>query len=68
VDELMSLLTITPHGEDFCIEPIFDPRQRALWSADRRSFTAAWYVSIDMGFVSWQDFSAYYHVRAVSDI
>jgi serine/threonine-protein kinase len=66
VDELMSLLTETPHGEDFCIAPIFDPCQRALWSCDRRSFTAAWYVSVDMGFVSWQDFSAYYYVRAVS--
>ena len=68
VNELMSLLTETPHGEDFCIAPIFDPCQRALWSCDRRSFTAAWYVSVDMGFVSWQDFSAYYYVRAVSDI
>ena len=67
VDELMSLLTETPHGEDFCIAPVFDPCQRALWSCDRRSFTAAWYVSVDMGFVSWQDFSAYYYVRAVSD-
>jgi len=68
VDELMSLLTVTPHGEDFCIEPIFDSRQRALWSSDRRSYTAAWYVSADMGFVAWQDFSAYYYVRAVSQI
>jgi len=67
VEELMSLLTETPHGEDFCIAPIFNPCQRALWSCDRRSFTAAWYVSVDMGFVSWQDFSAYYYVRAVSD-
>jgi hypothetical protein len=32
---------------------------------DRRSFIAAWYVSIDMGYVAWQDFTAYYHVRAV---
>jgi serine/threonine-protein kinase len=67
MDELMSLLTETPHGEDFCIEPIFDPRQGTLWSSDRKSFTAAWYVSIDMGFIHWQDFSAYYYVRAVSD-
>jgi serine/threonine-protein kinase len=67
VAELMSLLTETPHGEDFCIEPIFDQRQTALWSCDKRSFTAAWYVSLDMGFVWWQDFSAYYYVRAVSE-
>ena len=68
VDELMSLLTAPAHGEDFCIEPIFDSRQRALWSCDRKSYTAAWYVSVDLGFVAWQDFSAYYSVRAVSDI
>jgi serine/threonine-protein kinase len=67
VDELMSLLTETPHGEDYCIAPVFDPCQRSLWSCDRRSYTAAWYVSVNMGFVSWQDFSAYFHVRAVSD-
>jgi serine/threonine-protein kinase len=67
VDELMSLLTETPHGQDFCIAALFDPVQRTLWSCDRRSFTAAWYVSVNMGFVAWQDFSAYFYVRAVSD-
>jgi serine/threonine-protein kinase len=65
IDELMTLLTELPRGEDFCIEPIFDSRQRWLWSCDRRSFTAAWYVSIDMGYVAWQDFTAYFYVRAV---
>jgi len=64
-EELMSLLTPTPHGEDFCMEPVFDPKQKWLWSCDRRSYMAAWYISADMGFVSWQDFSAYYYVRGV---
>jgi len=63
--ELMSLLTPTPHAADFCIESVFDYRQKTLWSADRRSFTAAWWVSIEMGFVAWQDFSAGCYVRAV---
>ena len=67
VDELMSLLVETPHGEDYCIAPVFNPTQQTLWSCDRRSFTAAWYVSVNMGFVAWQDFSAYFYVRAVSD-
>ena len=66
IDELISLLTETPHGEDYCIEPVFDLQQKSLWSSDRRSFTAAWYVSVDMGFVSWQDFSAFHYVRGVS--
>jgi serine/threonine protein kinase len=67
VNELMSLLARTPHGEDYCIEPVFDQNQVTLWSCDRRSFTAAWYVSVEMGFVGWQDFSAYYYARAVRE-
>jgi serine/threonine-protein kinase len=65
VPELSSLLTETGHSADLCIEPIFSQEKRWLWSADRRSFVAAWYVSVDMGFVSWQDFSCRYFVRAV---
>jgi serine/threonine protein kinase len=65
VEELLSLVTEVPRAGDVCLEPIFDSTQRWLWSSDRRSFTAAWYVSVDMGFVSWQDFSCYYFVRAV---
>lgn len=67
VDELMSILTETPHGEAFCIEPVFDQKQKWLWSSDRRSFTAAWYVSVELGFVAWQDFTGYCHVKAVCE-
>lgn len=63
--ELMTLLTEVPDGTGHCIEPIFDQQQKWLWSCDRRSFTAAWYVSVDLGFVSWQDFGAHFYVRAV---
>jgi len=63
--ELMSLLRPTPHQADFCIESLFDRRQKILWSCDRRSYMAAWYVDVEMGFVSWQDFSARCYVRAV---
>ena len=65
VEELMTLLTELPQGDDFCIEPIFDPTQKWIWSCDRRSFTAAWYISVDLGYVAWQDFSGYRYVRAV---
>jgi Protein of unknown function (DUF1566) len=65
--ELMSLLSQTPHREAFCVEPLFDPVQDTLWSADRRSYTAAWFVNVAMGFVAGQDFSARCHVRAVCD-
>ena len=65
VDELLTLLTNDPQGDDFCIEPLFDRSQKWLWSCDRRSFIAAWYVSVEHGFVGWQDFTACYSVRAV---
>lgn len=65
VDELISLVTETPHGRSLCIEPVFDPTQKQLWSLDRRSHIAAWYVSIDLGFVAWQDFTGYYYARGV---
>ncbi|MDQ1331874.1 MAG: eukaryotic-like serine/threonine-protein kinase [Thermodesulfobacteriota bacterium] len=68
IDELMSLLVRTPHGDEYCIEPVFDRNQKWLWSSDRRSFTSAWYVSVEMGFVSWQDFTAYYHVKGVCSL
>jgi serine/threonine protein kinase len=66
VNELISLITEIPQAADLCVEPIFDQAQRWLWSSDRRSFVAAWYVSLDLGYVSWQDFTCYYFVRAVS--
>jgi serine/threonine protein kinase len=66
VNELISLTTEVPRAADLCVAPIFDPDQRWLWSCDRRSFVAAWYVSLDLGYVAWQDFTCYYFVRAVS--
>ncbi|CAB5079914.1 Serine/threonine protein kinase [Olavius algarvensis associated proteobacterium Delta 3] len=63
VDELTSILT---EGLDVCIDPVFDPIQQRLWSCDRRSYTTAWYINVELGFVHWQDVSAPYYVRAVS--
>ena len=65
VAELISLVARTPHGADFCMEPVFDPVQKWLWSADRRSYTAAYYVNMEMGFVAWHDFTGYYYVKGV---
>lgn len=65
-DELVTLLNPKPQGASLCIESVFDDTQRWLWSIDRRSFAAAYYVDIELGFVGWQDFSAPYYVRAVS--
>jgi serine/threonine protein kinase len=65
VNEIMSLLTQTPHGQDFCIEPLFDQTQKWLWSSDLRSFMAAWYVNVELGFIAWHDFTGYYYARGV---
>jgi serine/threonine protein kinase len=65
IDELMSIVTRPSQKLDLCMEPVFDPSQKWLWSADKRSFTAAWYLSMDLGFVSWQDLTGYYYVKGV---
>ncbi|MGA9537469.1 MAG: protein kinase [Desulfobacterales bacterium] len=68
IDELITLLRDIPRAGDDCIAPIFEKSRIWLWSCDRRSFTAAWYVSSDMGFVAWQDFTAYFFVKAVRSL
>ncbi|MEW6673287.1 MAG: protein kinase [Thermodesulfobacteriota bacterium] len=65
IDELLTLVSRTPHGQDLCIEPVFDQKQKWLWSCDRRSYTAAWYVDMEMGFVSSNDFSSFYFAKGV---
>lgn len=64
VEELMSLLEPTPHETDFCVMPIFDRKQKWIWSADKSAHTSAWYVNMEMGFVGRNDFSGFFHVRA----
>jgi serine/threonine-protein kinase len=68
VDELCSLITEAPGSHATCLAPPFDPAQQCLWSADRRSFNAVWFVSLDVGFVFWQDFTCHYYVRAVCSL
>ena len=65
VDELLSLISIPSMG-DFCLEPVFDKRQKWLWSIDQCAFTSAWFVSMDLGFLSKQDKTASYYVKATA--
>ena len=64
-DELITLLQPPSQGRDICIAPLFDTTQRWIWSSDRRSFIAAYFVDVELGCLGWQDFSAPFYVRAV---
>ncbi len=68
VDELLSVLRpgAGPDPADWCAEPALDPGQRWLWSADRKSFTSAWYADTRLGFVAAQDCDCRLHARAVA--
>jgi serine/threonine-protein kinase len=68
VDELLSLITAGPQSHSYCLALPLDSGKKNLWSADRRSFTAAWFVAIDLGYVFWQDFTCHYYARAVCSI
>jgi serine/threonine-protein kinase len=66
IDELLSILEPVSRREESCVPPLFDRRKRSLWSADRRSYVAAWTVDVELGFVSHMDFDCFSFVRAVS--
>lgn len=68
IEELITILRPPSPGVELCLPSQFDPVQRWLWSADRKSFTAAYYVDTALGFVGWQDLDAPYYIRAVSHI
>ncbi len=66
VDELATLLLPEPDLRQLCLPGLFSPVQRRLWSADAKSFVAAWYVDAEHGFVWWQDATCEFHVRCVT--
>lgn len=67
-EELITLLYKPPEGTGYCIEPVFDTNQKWLWSSDKCTFVSAWYVSLDLGFVAYNDISSFYHVKGVCKI
>jgi len=64
--ELCTLLTPEPDPRRLCLPPVFDAAQRRLWSADRKSFAAAWYADAEQGFLWWQDLTCAFFVRCVA--
>lgn len=63
VAELATLLLPEPDLRQLCLSPAFAPQLRRIWTADRKSFTAAWYADVEHGFVWWQDLSCEFFVR-----
>jgi serine/threonine-protein kinase len=65
IDELLTLFRRQSLPGDFCLETPFDPAQPRLWSADRKSFTTAWFADAAQGYVAFHDMSCAFHSRAV---
>jgi serine/threonine-protein kinase len=65
-EELATLLLPEPDLRQLCLPPAFGPSQRRIWTADRKSFTAAWYADVEHGFVWWQDVTCEFFARCVT--
>ncbi len=66
IDELLVQVRRASILGDYCAPQVFDPGRRRLWSADRKTFTSAWFVDTVLGFAGPADFTCPCHVRAVS--
>lgn len=65
IHELLTLAAPLARGRDHCLSPVFDTEQKWLWSADKSTFVSAWNLNLEMGFVGRNDFTGFYHVKAV---
>ncbi len=67
IHELLTLIYPKTVLGDYCQPSIFDSRRNRLWSIDKKSYTAAWYVDTELGFAGSQDMTCRFYVRAVAD-
>ena len=67
VEEAVSLLRPELDLGEFCHRP-FGDRYLWLWTADRRSFTSAWFIDVGGGAVLAQDMTCRFHVRLVRSV
>jgi serine/threonine-protein kinase len=68
VDELLSILQPRTVMGDYCQGALFDETRTPLWSADTKSFTAAWMVETETGFAESMDKTCRFYVRAVASV
>jgi len=67
VEEAVSLLRPGQGLVEFC-QRLFEDRYLWIWTADRRSYTSAWFVDVGGGAVLAQDRSCRFYVRLVRSI
>ncbi|MBF0230646.1 MAG: protein kinase, partial [Desulfamplus sp.] len=67
INEILSLVNPL-HDDDFCMEPMFSPDQKWLWSSDTRSKKSVWTVDAQMGFVTCSDFFDYNFIKGVCSV
>lgn len=65
VEELLTLVGEPPVLGGFCVAPVFASIADPVWTSDRKSYMASWFVSASMGFVGWQDDTCRFGVRLV---
>ncbi len=64
LEEAMSLMEPKKHDELY-LDPIFDRKQRWIWTADKESAGRAWRVSFGDGYCDHNDIGSHDYVRAV---
>ncbi|MBF0468922.1 MAG: DUF1566 domain-containing protein, partial [Desulfamplus sp.] len=67
INEILSLVRPLS-DDDFCMESMFSPDQKWLWSGDTRSKKSVWTVDAQMGFVTCSDLFDYNFVKGVCSI
>jgi len=67
INEILSLLNPL-HDDNFCMESVFSPDQKWLWSSDTRSKSSVWTVDVQMGFVTCSDLFDYNFVKGVCSV
>jgi serine/threonine-protein kinase len=65
VAEVKLLLTPVRHREDHCMDPVFDTRQKRIWTADREQGGSSWFADADLGFIDRLDSACRMFVRGV---
>ena len=66
VEELITLIQPKTNPEDLCTPTIFDADKKWFWTADTRTFTQAWFVDLENGYVAPQDRTCLFHILPVS--